>query len=425
LVRFLYSLLWYFLMPLIFLRLWIRGRKNPAYRLRWSERLAWFSGQKPVQHETIWVHTVSVGETLAAVPLIRALIIQYPQKSILVTSTTPTGSERVKVAFADQVTHCYLPYDYPNSVKRFLNFYQPQLCLILETELWPNFIYFCHQRSIPVMVANARLSQKSALGYQRFLKLSLPMLRQIEIIACQTEIDKERFVALGVNTDKIVVAGNIKYDLEIPSELIQQGKDLRKQIFPTQSKLWIAASTHHGEDEKLILIHQRILQKCPNAKLIIVPRHPERFAEVLEICQTSHLKIWQRSQGIPSEPEYDIFIGDSMGELLLFYAMADCAFIGGSLVNRGGHNLLEAEAFACPVVVGPYTYNFAEATRLMVDAGAAIQTDEGEMHFALIEWLNNSDACKEAGNIGKQIVIKNKGTLQKLLRSIEPLLLEK
>lgn len=396
----------------------MKGRKNNAYLQRWPERLGFYK-HLPALEQSIWVHTVSVGETLAAIPLIRNLIELYPENSILVTSTTPTGSERVRAAFSEEVVDCYLPYDIPSAIKRFHKYFDPQIGIVMETELWPNLLRQCCLAKINVIVANARLSQRSAKGYQRFAFLSRNMLKDIAFISCQTEDDKKRFQSLGVAAKNMEVTGNIKFDLEFPEHLVQEGIQLRERIFAHNSKIWIAASTHRGEDEKVLAIHQRVLEQCPEAKLIIVPRHPERFEEVHEICQSTGLKLWRRSAGIPEKNDCDIFIGDSMGELLLFFAMSDCAFIGGSLVPRGGHNLLEAEAFACPVVVGPYTFNFSQATQLMVDAGAAIQTDEGELHFAIIHWLKDDASRIKAGETGREIVIQNKGALQQLLATIK------
>ncbi len=437
-MRHFYTFIWYLMLPVIFLRLWLRGRKNPDYRLRWGERLALGYKKEKLQSEklqqkVIWVHSVSVGETLAAVPLIRALEKNYPAQQILVTTTTPTGSERVRSAFGNSVLHCYLPYDLPAAIKRFLNYYQPGIFIILETELWPNLISQCYQKKIPVVLVNARLSKKSAAGYERFSSISGPMFQQISKICTQTEKDRKHFARLlmGQNnrtvratniSEKIVTTGNIKFDLEIPGKIVEQGKSLRDKVFPQNAPVWIAASTHKGEDEKVLSIHAQLLEKCPNAKLIIVPRHQERFDDVIALCQATPFTIARRTQADDYQQNADIFIGDSMGELLLFYAMSDCAFVGGSLVRRGGHNLLEAEAFGCPVVVGPYTFNFDEATNLMIAAGAALQTDEGEMSLALLKWLNDEKARKLAGEAGKKIVLKNKGALNKLLIEITPMI---
>lgn len=439
-MRHFYTFFWYLMLPVIFLRLWLRGRKNPDYRLRWGERLALGYTKKShhiqqMPQKVIWVHSVSVGETLAAVPLIRALQKQYPAQQILVTTTTPTGSERVLSACGNSVLHCYLPYDLPGAIKRFLNYYQPEIFIILETELWPNLIRQCYLKKIPVVLVNARLSKKSAAGYERFSSISGPMFHQISKICTQTEKDSKHFSRLLMRqnnnsvrptniSEKIMTTGNIKFDLEIPEKIVEQGKALRNKVFPQSAPVWIAASTHKGEDEKVLSIHAQVLEKCPNAKLIIVPRHQERFQDVITLCQATPFTISKRSQPEGYHQNADIFIGDSMGELLLFYAMSDCAFVGGSLVRRGGHNLLEAEAFGCPVVVGPYTFNFDEATNLMIAAGAALQTDEGEMPLALLKWLSNENARKLAGEAGKKIVLQNKGALEKLMQVLKSVIIK-
>jgi 3-deoxy-D-manno-octulosonic-acid transferase len=416
LYRLLYSAFFYLLLPLILIRLWWRGFKAPAYRNRWRERFGY--GLPKSQGPVIWIHSVSVGETLASIPLVRALQKRFSDSKILVTTMTPTGSERVKAAFSDTVIHCYLPYDLPLSVNRFLKHFNPKILIIMETELWPNIIAKCKSKSIPVVVANARLSEKSAHGYQRFKTLSSEMLRGINI-ACQTSADAQRFLALGATPAAVSVSGNIKYEMLIDEDLISQAEYLRNRIFPRNSLVWIAASTHQDEDEKVLQLHQQLIQQNPNVRLIIVPRHPERFEHVVKLCFQQGLKVNRRTQSLPESPEADIFVGDSMGELLLFYAMADVAFVGGSLVPTGGHNLLEPAAFGCPVVVGPHTFNFYQITNEMIEIGAAIQTDQDQMAMVILRWLEDSNLKIQAGNAGAEFVKKNRGTLANLLLIIE------
>ncbi len=419
--RFFYTLLFYLLIPLIFCRLWLRGKKAPNYRLRWAERL----GYKLPRTKTvpiIWIHSVSVGETLAAVPLVRALLEQYPTHQLLITTTTPTGSERVKAAFADSVLHCYLPYDIPTANKRFIKHFKPDILIIMETELWPNLLTYCHKQQIPTLLANARLSEKSAAGYHKFSALTKPMLQIIDKIAAQTRDDANRFTELGAKLNQVCVSGNIKYDLKLPDGILENSLFMREKVFGSHAKVWIAASTHQHEDEKILNIHRQILRDCPDTRLILVPRHPERFDAVAELCLASNLKLLRRSTLEQADGTADIFLGDSMGELLQFFAMADCAFLGGSLVNIGGHNLLEPAALGLPCVVGLHTYNFREATAALVNVGAALQTDEGEMPRAICIWLKDDEARKKAGQAGQALVIKNRGTLQTLLQLIEELL---
>jgi len=414
--RFIYSALFYLLLPIILIRLWLRGIKAPAYRKRWRER---FGFELPyTSQQVIWIHSVSVGETLASIPLVRELQLRFSDSQILVTTMTPTGSERVQAAFSNSVIHCYLPYDLPFSMSRFLKHFQPKFLIIMETELWPNLIAGCKSQSIPILLANARLSEKSAAGYQRFKTLSKEMLQGINI-ACQTEADADRFNALGASSGLVSVSGNLKYEMLIADDVIPMAQRLRQKIFPENSLIWIAASTHQDEDAKVLQLHQQILQSNPDVRLIIVPRHPERFEQVAKLCMQQGLKFSRRSGLEPETADMDIFLGDSMGELLLFYAMADVAFVGGSLVPTGGHNLLEPAAFACPVVVGPHTFNFHQITHEMIDIGAAVQTDEGEMAMAILRWLEDPKLKQQAGNAGAEFVKKNRGTLEKLIDIIE------
>ena len=426
--RFFYTLLFYNLLPLILLKLWFRGIKTPAYHQRWSERLGYNLPTRvnnPQQSpRLLWVHSVSVGETLAAIPLIRKLQKTYPDKQILVTTMTPTGSERVSAAFGSSVLHCYLPYDLPFSIKRFLRHFQPEILIIMETELWPNLIEQCKRQKIPVIIANARLSEKSATGYRRFKSLSTDMLRGLTI-AAQTATDVERFLQLGADPARTTVSGNIKYELVLPDNIRQQATKLRHDLFEKNSLIWIAASTHQPEEQKILNIHQQILAKNPAARLIIVPRHPERFKPVTELCQQQGYRVVRRRESNKSviDVNAEIFIGDTMGELLLFYAMADVAFVGGSLVATGGHNPLEPAAFSCPVVVGPYTFNFQQITNEMVALGAAVQTDTKEIALAVLTWLDDQDARKNAGKIGQRFVQNNRGALEKLMTIIHKTLL--
>jgi len=413
-----YTVVFYLLLPLIWLRLWLRGIKAPGYRQRWRQRFG--LGLPASQQRVIWIHSVSVGETLTAIPLVKALQQRYPEMPILVTTMTPTGSERVTAAFADSVIHCYLPYDIPMAIKRFLNHFKPRILVIMETELWPNLIANCKHHKIPVIVANARLSERSARGYQRFKTLSSEMLKGIDL-ATQTAKDAERFKNLGAHSNQIEVSGNLKYELVLADGIEQQANSLRQKCFPQQCPVWIAASTHQGEDEIVLAIHKQLLTKHPDLGLIIVPRHPERFDQVAHLCQQQGFKLIRRSQSLVdlSQSDCEIFLGDSMGELLLFYAMADVAFVGGSLVATGGHNLLEPAAFSCPVVVGTHTFNFHQITHEMVAIGAAVQTEQGKMANAISIWLDDQSLRQKAGEAGAALIKNNRGSLNKLVAIID------
>ena len=357
--RHLYTLLLHLALPLIALRLALRARKAPAYARRIKERFSF--ALPPLKPGGIWVHAVSVGESIAAAPMIRALQARYPELPITVTCMTPTGSERIQALFGDSVQHCYLPYDLPWAAARFLDRVRPRLAVVMETELWPNHIHQCARRGIPVALANARLSERSARGYARFGKLTAPMLAELSLIAVQTQAEAQRFLDLGARPDCVEVTGSIKFDLKIDAELLQRAAELRRQWQAEQRPVWIAASTHAGEDEIVLAAHRQLLETRPNALLILVPRHPERFNSVHELCLSDGLTTRRRATGEAVQAGDQVLLGDTMGELLFLYALADIAFVGGSLVANGGHNLLEPAALGKPVLSGPHLFNLRSA----------------------------------------------------------------
>ncbi|ROM00451.1 3-deoxy-D-manno-octulosonic acid transferase, partial [Pseudomonas protegens] len=318
--RTLYTALFYLGLPLVAIRLWLRSRKAPAYAKRIGERFS--LGLPAMQTGGIWVHAVSVGESIAAAPMIRALLARYPQLPITVTCMTPTGSERIQALFANEprIQHCYLPYDLPCAAARFLDRVQPKLAVIMETELWPNHIDQCARRGIPVALANARLSERSAKGYGRFARLTAPMLGQMSLFAVQTEAEAERFRQLGARPETVEVTGSIKFDLSIDPQLLERARDLRQQWQAMERPVWIAASTHEGEDAVVLDAHRQLLASYPNALLILVPRHPERFNSVFELCQQQGFATVRRSAGEPVGTTTSVLLGDTMGELLFLYA---------------------------------------------------------------------------------------------------------
>ncbi|HSC83364.1 MAG TPA: lipid IV(A) 3-deoxy-D-manno-octulosonic acid transferase, partial [Pseudomonas sp.] len=365
--RRLYTLILHLALPLICLRLLWRAWRAPAYGRRIGERFAF--GLGAFAPGGIWVHAVSLGESIAAAPLIRELLARYPHLPITVTSMTPTGSERIQALFGSRIQHCYLPYDLPWACKRFLCKVQPQLAVIMETELWPNHIHQCAMRGVPVVLANARLSERSARGYARFTKLTAPMLGELSLIAVQSEAEAERFRQLGARPDCVEVTGSIKFDLSVDPQLQQRATALRAEWGATARPLWIAASTHAGEDEIILAAHRQLLQQFPQALLILVPRHPERFASVFELCTREGFGTVRRSLGVAVTAETQVLLGDTLGELLFLYALADLAFVGGSLVANGGHNLLEPAALGKPLLSGPHLFNFLEIATLLREAG--------------------------------------------------------
>lgn len=414
--RTLYTALFYLGLPLVAIRLWLRSRKAPAYAKRIGERFSY--GMPRLQPGGIWVHAVSVGESIAAAPMIRALLQRYPQLPITVTCMTPTGSERIQALFAGEprIQHCYLPYDLPCAAARFLDHAKPKLAVIMETELWPNHIHQCAKRGIPVALANGRLSERSARGYGRFSKLTAPMLAEMSFFAVQTEAEAQRFRDLGARPQTVEVTGSIKFDLTIDPQLLQRAHELRGQWQALERPVWIAASTHEGEDEVVLDAHRRLLANYPNALLILVPRHPERFNSVFELCQREGFATVRRSTGANVEADTSVLLGDTMGELLFLYALADSAFVGGSLVPNGGHNLLEPAALAKPVLSGPHLFNFLDIAAQLREAGALAEVDDAEGLAVEVQRLFElpRDAQRMA-EAGLAVMRRNQGALQRLL----------
>ncbi|HEY7775276.1 MAG TPA: lipid IV(A) 3-deoxy-D-manno-octulosonic acid transferase, partial [Kineobactrum sp.] len=338
-----YALLFRLALPLVLLRLWWSGRKNPALRAGWRQRLGYVAASsEPV----IWVHAVSVGETIAAAPLVEALLDRYPHAPILMTAMTVTGVTRARALFGSRVLYAFSPYDTPGSVRRFLGRMRPAALVIMETELWPNMISQAGARGIPIVLVNARLSARSARGYRRINGLVRPLLRTISWIAAQAADDAQRFLDIGALPQSVSVTGSIKFDVQIPPQLSAAAAGLRAQ--PGFARpAWIAASTHVGEDQQILAAHRQVLQHYPDALLILVPRHPERFESVAQVVRAEALTCARRS--LQQSPEgVQVYLGDTMGELMLLFGVSDIAFIGGSLIERGGHNPLEAAAWGIP-----------------------------------------------------------------------------
>ncbi|WGS84406.1 lipid IV(A) 3-deoxy-D-manno-octulosonic acid transferase [Methylomonas sp. UP202] len=374
-MRLIYTCLFGLLLPAILLRLYWRGMRAPAYRLRWRERLGFYRG--PVRGGGIWFHAVSVGEAEAAFPLIQRLLSKFPQLPVLVTTTTPTGSARVAAVLGDRVEHVYLPYDLPWVVARFFGRFRPSLAVFMEKELWPNLFAECRARSVPIFLVNARLSARSARAYLKIPSLIGPVLACIDTIAVQTVEDGERFVEIGARPVQVRTVGNVKFDVTVDPNTLAEGKALKASAFAGRW-VWIAASTHAGEEELLLAQYRRLKAAMPALLLMIVPRHPERFGVVQKLCETQGLRVLMRSSGMSCRTETDVYIGDSMGELKLLYAAADAAFVGGSLVEVGGHNVLEPAAIGTPVLFGPWMFNFQEIANRMLAVGAACQCADAE-----------------------------------------------
>lgn len=417
-MRRLYSVLWYLILPGVMLRLWWKGRRLPGYRERWAER---FGHVAPIAGaSTLWVHAVSVGEVQAAVPIVRALRSAYRDSTLVLTTMTPTGSDRVRQAFSQTLgnglVHVYAPYDTPRAVRRFLAAVRPRLLLLMETELWPNLIHSCHTAGIPVIVANARLSQRSFDGYRRFARLTARMLNEVSAVAAQGAKDAERFIALGAPAARVTVTGNVKFDLMLPASLSEQAQELRR-LWGEDRPVWVAASTHEGEEEQVLAALALVREVLPQNLLALVPRHPERFAKVGELCRRRGYTTVSRSSGGRCTADTHVFLGDSMGELMMFYAAADVAFVGGSLVPIGGHNPVEPAACGLPVLFGPHTFNFEEISRMMLEAGAALQVQDAQALAARVsECLRDTGLRRTIGESGKVLAEKHRGAVDRLMQ---------
>ena len=410
--RLLYSVALYILLPWALLHLWLRSRRQPAYLEHIAERFG-FSDEQP-GNPLIWVHAVSVGETQAAEPLVKALRQRHPAHRILFTHTTPTGRQTGIELFGDGVSRCYLPYDFPFAVKRFLRRFRPQVGIVMETEIWPNLIEHCHRHSIPVYLANARMSGRSARGYARFRGLAATSLRKLAGIGAQTERDATRFSELGA--EAVMVTGNIKFDRTAPPEMLALGTRLR-ELFGIR-KVFLAASTREGE-EALIL---DALAGLDMAELLVVfvPRHPQRFDEVGALLRQRGHAFVRRSEGRPVAAEIRFVLGDSMGEMFAYYSASDVAFVGGSLLPLGGQNLLEACAVGRPVIVGPHTFNFEEATENAIEAGAALRVEDARALAGAVASLFRDPARREAmAEAGRRFTQRHRGATERTMAMLK------
>ena len=416
--RLTYTALLWLLLPYVFFHLWWRARKQPEYLEHIGERFGRYlvKSDNPV----IWLHTVSVGETRAAATLVRGLREQYPQHQILLTHTTPTGRAASEQLYGDDVLRVYLPYDYPFAVQRFLNHFKPQIGVLLETEVWFNLIHQCRASRIPLLLLNARLSEKSAAKYARFPHLVHEGLHGLRLIAAQTDADAERLASLCGRA--VSTMGNLKFDIEPPPAMLKLGAHLR-DLFGTRP-VFLAASTREGEEVLLLNALQNIQDK--NTLTVIVPRHPQRFDEVAALIQKEGLRMQRRSSNEPIEAATQIVLGDSMGELFAYYAACDIAFIGGSLLPLGGQNLIEACALGKPVLIGSHTFNFAQATELAVACGAALQLNTAESVIDAVNHLNNDNTqARTMGQAGVQFVNENQGATLHAIRLVDSALQQK
>jgi len=383
--RLLYSLLFYLAQPLIWIRLAWRARKQPEYLQHVGERYGFYA--RVTQRPLLWLHVVSVGETRAAEPLIKALLDEYPTHALLLTHMTPTGRAtggELVAKYGARLCQAYLPYDLPDACSRFLDHFKPQLGLLMETELWPNLIAAAKMRGIPLALVNARLSARSQRGYLRFPRLIEPALASLRVVAAQTSADAERLMAIGAQS--VSTVGNIKFDVTPSPAKCQLGSTWRQSI--AGRAVWLAASTREGEEELILDAFTRI--KRPDLLLLLVPRHPQRFAEIAAMVEERKLVLCRRSAGLLPTTGTQVWLGDSMGEMPAYYSVADIALIGGTLLPFGGQNLIEAAACGCPVLVGPHTFNFAQATADSIACGAARRiNDAGEAASSVAKLLED------------------------------------
>ncbi|MDR6981919.1 3-deoxy-D-manno-octulosonic-acid transferase [Rheinheimera pacifica] len=423
LLRSLYSAVIVALTPLLLLYLLLRSRKDPAYRRRFAERFALELPGASAKNGIV-LHTVSVGEFNAAKPLIKKLLLRYPHLPLTITCTTPTASAAIQKLQAEQrelgkkLEHCYLPFDYPVLMRRWLKWMQPQLLLILETELWPNLLANCKALAIPTLVVNARLSARSAKGYKRFRGLTQPMLQHIGQILTQDKNSARRFLALGAK--HVQVAGNVKFELDVPESSVQLAQSLKPVL---QGRVvWVAGSTHAGEDELLIQAYQRLKEQFPELLLVLVPRHPERFDVVAQLLQQQQVKFIRRSKGQMPTANTEVWLGDSMGELLSWYQLADFVFIGGSLIERGGHNPLEAMAFAKAVLSGPYVFNFQLVFQLLQQQQAYFQVATvADLVSTVTELMQQPELATEAGVKGLKLYQQQQGAVARIMAQVQAL----
>lgn len=415
--RFAYNILFTLVLPVIVLRLLWRAIKAPAYARRWRERFglpALTPQQKALRGQWLWLHAVSVGETLAAAPLVRKLLEDHPGLPIVMTTMTPTGSERVQALFGDAICHVYAPYDHPWVVNAFLRRFQPHTVVIMETELWPNIIHCSKAARATVIVANARLSEKSFRGYEKFAKLGKPMLQAIDCIAAQGEADAQRFERLGVPHERLTITGSIKFEIDLPQDLAQKCGAM-KAMFAGERPVLIAASTREGEEEHVLNAFRQCLQTMPDLLLVLVPRHPERFRAVARLCEHHGLRVVKRSEQVEVTEHTQVFLGDSMGEMLTYFSVSDLAFVGGSLVNTGCHNVLEPAALGLPVLVGPSQFNFQSICE-QLEAAGALKTvaDADALAQTVLQVLADKSLRESMGAAGRQLIEENRGALQRI-----------
>lgn len=412
-----YIILLYMLQPLIWLKLWVCGKKNPEYLKRWSERYGFNIGK--IKPYGILIHGVSVGEVLSAKSLVIKLRKLYPNLPITFTTMTPSGSQCIKSIIGKNIDHVYLPYDLPGAVNRFLKVLNPKLAIFIETEIWPNIINKLNKNYVPIVIINARISQKSLKNYKIVYTFMKKILSNVNLIAVQNIENANRFIKLGVNPNKLFITGNLKFDIKITESMKQQITDLKKR-WCTLRPCWIASSTHKGEEEIIISAHKNLLKIIPNLLLILAPRHPERTKKICQLIDSYNLNYILRTSSIDPSNKTQIIICDTIGELMLMYGMADLAFIGGSLIKIGGHNPLEAAVHKIPILMGPYTWNFNEICCKLKQANGLITVNDNKTLEKTVLLLFNDNKFRQLyGKQALQIINQNYGTMQRIISLIK------
>jgi 3-deoxy-D-manno-octulosonic-acid transferase len=411
-----YSFLVQVLRPFAFAQVLWRGLRDRGYREGLGERFG-FGSSLPAG-PTLWLHAVSLGEVIAATPLVRALQIRYPHLALIVTTATPTGRARARALFGESAAVRFLPYDTPGSMRRFLRRAQPALAVIMETELWPNLFDQCRRLGIPILLANARLSPRSVRRYRLAGRLFRDLLAGDVVIAAQSAADAERFIALGAAAGRARVVGNVKFDVAVDAAATERGRLLRAREWGPRP-VWIAGSTHAGEEEAALAAHVRLQASCAGALLLLVPRHPARFDAVAALLESRGVRFERRSGGHALRPDTAVILVDTVGELAALYAATDVAFVGGSLVPVGGHNLLEPAALGVPVITGPHQSNGRDVAQLMLREGAALQVaDAAELAAALLRLFADPQERRRIGAAGRHAVEANRGSVGRLLELI-------
>ncbi len=420
-LRWIYTLLLTIAVPVLVIRRWFKDRHYPDARPRWSEYLGLYKKPSPPPGG-VWIHAVSFGEFVAVLPFIRACLAQFPDRSIIVTTTTPTASRQVTKTLGHLVSHVYFPYDLPFCMSRFLKWSRPAIALIVETELWPNCLIACEKSKIPVLIISGCLSLRSYQGYKRFKPLIQGMLNRIQKVCAQSKRDANRFVDLGLKTDRLIITGNMKFDQTLPEGAIEQGMALRA-YWGVSRPVLMAVSTHDGEEEALLRVFRTLKGSFPDLILVIAPRHPERFDSVHQLIVRENFVVVRRSLNQSPRAQTEVYLADTMGELNRLYSAADVVFVGGSLVPIGGHNVLEPALVGVPILVGPYMDNALESMQLLAKVGALVQAhDTAALISATATWLGDPLARSQAGVAAKAVVEQNRGALQRTLACVEEIL---